>query len=893
MTQTRPGEDNRGGAMKEIPNKYKHKDLEANWKEQWRQDEVYKWDSTATRESTFVIDSPPPTVSGSLHIGHVFSYTHQDLLARYQRMKGKSICYPMGWDDNGLPTERRVQNLFSVKCNPSVPYDPNWKPERKSGAPQAEISRQNFIEACAQVTHEDEAAFEDLWRTLGLSIDWDLQYATIDSHCRTISQKSFLEMVEKGYAYSMEAPTMWDVDFQTAVAQAEVVDKMRPGNFHDIRFTVEGGGDFVISTTRPELLAACIAVVAHPDDERYRSLFGKFAITPLFEAKVPIMAAEHADPEKGTGILMVCTFGDSADVDFWKHSDLPIKQVIGRSGTMLPITFGEGNFGSENPEKAQKYYNELAGLPVKKAKVRVAELLASDQLPDGSCPLVSEPRSIEHPVKFYEKGDRPLEFVPTRQWFVRLLEHREQLKEQGSKIQWHPAHMETRYQHWVEGLNLDWCISRQRYFGVPFPVWYPLDENGECLFDQPLYAESDQLPVDPMSSAPKGYEESQRGKPGGFQGDPDVMDTWATSSLTPQIISHWSQDQDRHDRLFPMDIRPQSHEIIRTWAFYTIVKAWIHNNDIPWKHVVISGWILDPDRKKMSKSVGNVITPHHLLEEYSADGVRYWASRARLGADTAFDEAVLKIGKRLCTKLFNASRFVLSQLERVEADLDTLTVDLITTEVDRDFFARLKKTAVEAGKAFEKFDYAAALEVSEKEFWAFCNDYLELVKKRSYLEADCADRRSALATLAQSLKLFLRLFAPFLPFITEEIWSWRFAKGEGKKASVHHASFPSAEEYKDLQEPTIAGSYEAGVEVLTKIRSAKTEGKVNLRWTVEKLVVTSTAGRLAALKAALDDVVGAGSVDPAGVLLQEGEPAGGEAFEVRATLAQEEAATAS
>ncbi len=876
--------------MKEIPKKYKHKDLEANWKEQWKKDEVYKWDPTVGRENTFVVDSPPPTVSGSLHIGHVFSYTHQDLLARYQRMKGKNICYPMGWDDNGLPTERRVQNLFRVKCDPNVPYDPNFKPERRKKGDVQEISRQNFIEACATVTEEDEAAFEDLWRTLGLSIDWDLQYATIDEHCRKISQTSFLEMVEKGLAYSMEAPTMWDVDFQTAVAQAEVEDKMRPGKFHDIRFTIEGGGDFVISTTRPELLPACIAVVAHPEDERYKPLFGKHAITPLFDAKVPIMASEHADPEKGTGILMVCTFGDSADVDFWKHSGLPIKQVIGRNGTMLEVKFGEGNFTSENPAKAQKNYDELVGLPTKKAKARVAELLAAETLPDGSCPLVSEPREIEHPVKFYEKGERPLEFVPTRQWFVRLLENRDKLREQGSKIKWHPPFMETRYQHWVDGLNLDWCISRQRYFGVPFPVWYPLDAQGECKFDEPIFATADQLPIDPMSSVPPGYTEEQRGKPNGFRGDPDVMDTWATSSLTPQIISHWSQDKERHEKLFPFDIRPQSHEIIRTWAFYTIVKAWIHNNDIPWKHVVISGWILDPDRKKMSKSVGNVVTPHHLLEEYSSDGVRYWASRARLGADTAFDEGVLKIGKKLTTKLFNASRFVLSQLERVDADIDSLTPDLITEQTDLDFFNSLVKTATDAGAAFEKFNYAAALEMSEKHFWDFCNDYLELVKKRSYEDEDTSGRRSALATLNQSLKMFLRLFAPFLPFITEEIWSWRYAKAEGRDGSVHRAAWPTAEEYSALGAVGVNGCYAAGVEVLTKIRSAKTEGKVNLRWPIESLKVTGSAESLSALKAAIEDVIGAGSVNPDGIEYSEGKPEGNDLFSVEATLGVEQPA---
>jgi valyl-tRNA synthetase len=874
--------------MKEIPKNYKHKEQESRWRQTWKDNGVYSWDPDRPREETFIVDTPPPTVSGSLHIGHVFSYTHQDLLARYQRMRGKNLCYPMGWDDNGLPTERRVQNLFRIQCNPHLPYDPNWKAEKKGAKqPVQEVSRQNFIEACGIVTAEDEAAFEDLWRSLGLSIDWDLQYATIDEHCRKISQASFLEMVEKGFAYSIEAPTMWDVDFQTAVAQAEVEDRNRPGHFHDIRFAVEGGGDFVITTTRPELLPACIAVVAHPDDTRYQPLFGQHAITPLFKARVPIMASEHADPEKGSGILMVCTFGDAADVEFWKRSGLPIKQVIGRSGVLLPVVFGEGEFTSQDPEAAQRNYDELAGLSVAKAKKRIVELLAAEVLPDGSSPLVAEPRSIEHPVKFYEKGDRPLEFVTTRQWFIKLLEHREALREQGHKIQWHPAHMESRYQNWVEGLNQDWCVSRQRYFGVPFPVWYPTDSNGEALFDQPIFADRSSLPVDPMSVAPPGYSEEQRGKPNGFTGDPDVMDTWATSSLTPQIISHWGLDQQRHEKVFPMDIRPQSHEIIRTWAFYTIVKAWIHSNDIPWRHVVISGWILDPDRKKMSKSVGNVITPHHLLEEHSADGVRYWAARARLGADTAFDENVMKVGRRLCTKLFNASKFVLSQLERVGGDWDALGADQITTEVDRDLFRRLKKTVSQAGRAFDKFDYAAALEATEKEFWAFCDDYLELVKRRSYGEEDTADRRSALATLALSLKMFLRLFAPFLPFITEEIWSWRFAQGEGKESSVHRASYPTVEEYAAVGEPQFPDCYAAAVEVLVKCRSAKTEGKRSLRWPISALKVSGSQAHLDALKVALDDVLEAGSVNPRSVTLEPADVEGGDMFRVEATLAEE------
>jgi valyl-tRNA synthetase len=582
----------------EIPKKYKHLEVEEKWRQRWEETGIYRWDSSIPRDQTFVVDTPPPTVSGSLHVGHVFSYTHEDLLVRYQRMIGKNIAFPMGWDDNGLPTERRVQNLLGIRCNPHLPYDPEWRPEPKGKKNKEieEVSRRNFIEACGLVTAEDEKAFEHLWRHLGLSLDWSEQYATIDDHCRKISQLSFLDLVNKGQVYNVESPNMWDIDFKTAVAQAEVEDRPRQGLFYDLRFGVEGGGELLIATTRPELLGACIAVVAHPDDERYRELFGKLAITPLYGARVPIVAAEHADPEKGTGILMVCTFGDAMDVEWWKASGLPVKQLIGRDGRILQAAMGEGPYESVDAVRAQSSHDEIAGLTVAKAKKRIAELLAED----GSLPgwqgaaLVGEPRPTDQIVKFFEKGDRPLEFVPTRQWFIRTLEHKEALLAQGDKIQWHPAHMKTRYTHWVEGLNQDWCISRQRYFGIPFPVWYPVDDGGELDFADPIFADQEALPVDPLTDTPPDYTEDQRDQPGGFAAEPDVMDTWATSSMTPQIQSHWGIDPERHAKLFPMDIRPQAHDIIRTWAFSTIVKAWMHEGEIPWYHVVLSGWILIP-----------------------------------------------------------------------------------------------------------------------------------------------------------------------------------------------------------------------------------------------------------------------------------------------------------
>jgi valyl-tRNA synthetase len=836
---------------KTLPEKYDHTQIEAAWGKAWEEKQIYRWDSTQPREKTFVVDTPPPTVSGSLHVGHVFSYTQTDVIARYQRMTGKNIYYPMGWDDNGLPTERRVQNYFNIRCEPSVTYKGNWIPTpAEPGTKEAAelVSRQNFIEACAILTVEDEKNFEKLWRHLGLSLDWTEQYATIDSHCRQISQASFLDLVKKNLCYNIESPTMWDVDFQSAVAQAELEDREIPGAFHEITFTVKGGGDFKIATTRPELLAACIAVVAHPDDERYKPLFGKTALTPLFHAPVPILPAEHADPEKGSGILMVCTFGDIMDVEYWKKSKLPVRQIIALNGRILPITFGEGNFTSENCDEAQKNFDQLKGLTVKQAQKKIVELLGC------------EPKPITHPVKFYEKGDRPLEFITTRQWFIKTLDHKEKLLEQGRKVKWHPEHMLVRYENWVTGLNQDWCISRQRYFGVPFPVWYPIDAEGMVQYDKPIFAAPDTLPIDPTSDVPPGCTESQRGQPNGFYGDPDVMDTWATSSLTPQIASHWGKDPARHKKLFPSDIRPQAHEIIRTWAFSTIVKAWMHEDEIPWKNAVISGWILDPNRKKMSKSKGNTITPQKLLEEYSADAVRYWSAKARLGADTAFDEGIFKIGRKLVTKLFNASKFVLMQFDRVGIDPNATKIGEITAPLDKAMVARLMNVVKESTESLNSFDYAQSLQITEELFWEYCDHYLELVKARSYEENATAGRASALATLSLTLKTFLRLLAPVLPYITEEIWSWGFSSSSGKDSSIHTTQWPAITEINGLVLDAPDNTLPLAIEVIGKIRGAKTEQQRSLKWAVEKVTVTADETSIQALHLVCEDLEKGGNI---------------------------------
>jgi len=842
----------------ELPKKYKAREIEEQWRAYWQEKDLYAWDPSRGRDETFVVDTPPPTVSGSLHMGHLFSYSHQDFVVRYQRMRGKNIFFPIGWDDNGLPTERRVQNLFNVRCEPHLHYDPDFKGERgRKGEPVA-VSRMNFINLCDEAIKEDEAVYRRLWRRLGLSYDWNQEYATIDDHCRLTSQLSFLELLEQGEIYQAERPVMWDVDFRTAVAQAEVVDKEISGAFHYFRFEVEDADrDYVvIATTRPELLPACVAVLAHPDDDRYRPLFGKRAVTPLFHAPVPIMADPLADPEKGTGIVMVCTYGDQTDVDWVRGLNLPVRQVLDRDGHLVPVTFesaesarGEGTlFVSRDPQRANEVYSQIQGKYVKQAQKLIVEVAtAAEGIIDRP------PTEITHAVKFFEKGDRPLELIPARQWFCRILDNKAELVAQGKKIQWRPSHMGIRYEHWVEGLNQDWCLSRQRFFGVPIPVWYKVDDDGRVLYDERILPKAEQLPIDPMSDCPEGYTEEQRDHPGGFAGDPDVLDTWATSSLTPQIATKWAVDKARHAKLFPMDIRPQGHEIIRTWAFYTIVKAYFHENEIPWRNVVISGWILDPDRKKMSKSRGDTVTPEPLVDQFGSDSCRYWSARARLGVDTVYDEQVFKVGKRLCTKLFNASKFVIGRV--VASDAGDLGLDKVVTEADRAVIGELRPLIERATEVLDEFEYAQALMFVEDFFWrTFCDNYLELAKPRTYDEALTEGRQSAAATLRVVLRVLLRMFAPYLPFITEEVWHWYYANDADMHESIHKSPWPTLDELADIPEPKHAEAFAAALAIIEPVRKAKAEANLSVKAPVKNVKVTAKGETLKAVKATIDDV---------------------------------------
>ena len=898
--------------------------LEEKWGAAWEETGIYRFDRSRPRSEVFSIDTPPPTVSGSLHVGHVFSYTHTDIIARYRRMTGQAVFYPMGWDDNGLPTERRVQNYYGVRCDPSLPSRPGFEPPSDAGNPSAlakrpaiAVSRPDFITLCEALTAADEKAFESLFRRIGLSVDWSRTYSTIDAHCRRVSQLAFLENLDRGEAYQIEAPSLWDVTFQTAVAQAELDDREMPGAYHRLRFRRTNraaerithtdahrdphadanpvalsdssagslsddhdGADVWIDTTRPELVPACVALVAHPEDERYRQLIGSSARTPLFDVEVPILAHRLADPEKGTGIAMICTFGDTADVTWWRELDLPVRTVIGR----------DGRFAAQPPDalassQARAVYSRLAGKTAQQARREIAALLADAGEMHG------EPRAITHPVKFFEKGDKPLEIVSSRQWYIRNggrdRSLRQALIDRGAEMNWVPAYMRARYESWIAGLSGDWLISRQRFFGVPIPLWYPLDDSGSTIWQSPIRPDPASLPVDPSTDCPPGLDASLRAQPGGFIGDPDVMDTWATSSLTPQIATGWRTDEALHAATFPMDMRPQAHDIIRTWLFSTVVRAHFDSNTVPWSNCALSGWILDPDRKKMSKSVGNVRVPTSLLERYGADAVRYWAACGRPGTDTAFDEQQFKIGRRLAVKLLNASKFALSFGDPADpatfsdpadpADPAAPTAHSaieVTELLDRSMLHRLADLVDDATRALDAFDYARSLERTEAFLWAFTDDHLELVKSRSYGEAGDRAAASARLALRTALEVLQKLFAPFMPFVTEEVWSW------WHDTSIHAAPWPRSDLLRVAARDAGSTPSTVAADVLHEVRRAKSEAKRPLKTQVDRARVIDSAQRLAVLDRVAFDVRAAGRISE--LVAVEGDE-----FSVEAELAEQ------
>ena len=728
---------------------YDAKEVEEKWRKSWEKEKIYKTDFS--KKKLYSIDTPPPTVSGKMHIGHAFSYSQQDFIVRFRRMK-QGVFYPFGTDDNGLPTERLVEKLNKVKSK--------------------EMSREDFIKLCIKTLKETRGDFIQGWKNLGISCDYDFCYSTIDDNSRKISQKSFLELYKKGLVYRKEFPTIWCPECQTSIAQAELEDKSGNTMFSEVVFKV-GGKDLLIATTRPELLGACVAIFVHPEDKRYKAIIGKKALVPLFNYEVPIIADKSADPEKGTGVLMICSFGDRFDVDAINRQSLKPRIILEKDGKLNLASY--------------------KGMGVKGARKMILEDLKTHD-------LLREQKTISHVVNTHDKCGTEIEFLPTKQWFIKILDKKELLIQQGAKIKWHPEFMRKRYDNWIGGLEWDWNISRERHFGVPIPVWY--DKEGKVVLP-----EESQLPIDPMSDLPKGY------KKGELTAEEKVLDTWATSSLTPQIASSLTGGKVK----VPFSLRPQAHDIIRTWAFYTIIKSLYHENTLPWKDIAISGFVTLKG-EKMSKSKGNGIDPKEVIEAYGADVLRYWAGGSKLGEDLDYQEADLVAGKKFINKLYNAAKFVFMNLEDYNGKMPKNL-----EKIDEEFLGKLNLVVKTATEAFEGYEYSKAKADVERFFWKeFCDNYLEIVKYRIYNEK--GDKKaSAQYALYKGLIAILKMIAPICPFITEEIYQTYYRKTE-KDKSIHISSWPEAEKEKGKTDV-----YEKFIELLEKIRKEKAEAKKSVK----------------------------------------------------------------
>ncbi|MGL9718492.1 MAG: valine--tRNA ligase [Wolbachia sp.] len=822
-----------------LEEKYSFKEIEDKYNILWESSKVYKWNGE--KDNAFTIDTPPPTISGKLHIGHIFSYCHTDFIARFQRMLGKDVFYPIGFDDNGLPTERLVEQTYKTRAK--------------------EVGREKFIEMCHEVIEKSKQEFKELFKSVGISYDWSLEYHTISKETVTLSQMSFIDLYNKGYAYRKMQPILWDPVDKTAIAQAEIEDKVFESSLNTIVFSTEENEQIHIATTRPELLPACVAVFCHPEDARYTHLVGKTATVAMTGAEVPIIADDKVKIDKGTGLVMCCTFGDELDIYWQQKHNLPMKIIIDQDGRVnlhdvhpgvIPVldtgiqekkTVSATEMTKEDicNQRREEWIpvsghwddtigstgmtsivlNEINGLKVKEARRRIIEILTERG-------LLIESTSISHSVKCAERSGAPLEILPTYQWFIKILDQKAQVLDKVKECNWHPSNMRKRMEVWIEGLSWDWCISRQRYFGVPFPVWYSKrrGEEGKIILPK-----AKNLPIDPLKDLPEGYSKEE------VTPDQDVMDTWATSAITPQlnalaVNSEFHLPNHRYDTIFPADLRSQSHEIIRTWAFYTILKAHYHANSLPWKNIMISGWCLADDKKKMSKSKGNIITPNVMLDTYGADVVRYWAANSRLGVDTVYSENIFKIGKRLVTKLWNASKFVSMFTEKHQA----IGINSVSETMDKWILSKLYKVIEGATNNLLQFEYCEALETIEEFFWKdFCDNYLELVKKRAYGDGINSEANSsAKQSLVYVLNIILRLLAPFLPYITEEIYHQLYSYN-----SVHNqGNWPNKEEL--IYDKHSEGMGDNFVQILNIVRKIKADNNVSVKHLIKKLAIKAT-----------------------------------------------------
>lgn len=740
----------------------------------WEEEGIYDFHPDASRP-VYSIDTPPPTVNGSLHVGHIFSYTQAEMIARYRRMQGYNVYYPFGFDDNGLPSERLVEKEYNIRA--------------------MDIPRSEFCEKCVETTQRYEEQFLELWKSMGFSCDWNLQYHSISDKAQKISQQSFIELAKEGHAYAKESPVLWCTECQTSIAQAELETKEMESYFHYIPFQTEGG-ELLIATTRPELLYGVVCIFINPQDERYQHLIGQTAAVPLYGFEVPILADEKVGIDKGTGAVMCATYGDATDVEWVEEYSLPYKKVI------LPD-------GSINPEVPF-----IGGLKVRAARKETVRLLEEQG-------LLLKSEKLTHMVAVHERCGTEVEIIPSRQWYIDVLSKREEYKRAGDEINWFPPQMKKRYTTWVENLKWDWCISRQRYFGVPFPVWY----CAKC--QKPHFADIDSLPVNPLETPYIGTCECGSTE---FIPEKAVLDTWATSSLTPIINRETAKEHGIEENFMPMSMRTQAHEIIRTWAFYTIVKSLYHTGNIPWKDVMVCGFVLAKPGEKISKSKGNSkLTPQALVETYTADAIRYWAAGSRLGTDTFFDQEEMRdSSKRFLTKLWNSSKFVLSHLTDYDPEHE---VEL--KPIDRFMMERTKETIREVSQYLDAYEIGLARHAIDDLFWKdFCDYYIEIVKERLYQPEvhGIEERRSAQYAACHCLLSILKLYAVYVPHITEAIYQRGFRELIGS-TSIHQLVWDKElDTDKELLE--FGGECKAA---LGEIRRYKSENSLSMKDQVESM----------------------------------------------------------